>query len=632
MITRRAAIAGAVGALALPRRGLAEAPLLAPIIAAGNLPPQAARLPRNPRVVDLAAMGRDVGKQGGTLRTLIGGQRDVRIVPILSYARLMTYGTDLELGPDLLAGCDVENERRFTLHLREGHRWSDGTAFTSEDFRYTWEDVITNTELYEGGPPVDLISHGEVARFEVLDTVTVRYTFAGPMPDFLPKLAAPLPLILFMPSAYLRQFHKRYADPATLERLAAEQRVDDWRRLHLKMSRAIRPENPDLPTLEAWRPRTAPPAEQFIFERNPFFHRTDQNGTQLPYVDRLVLNVASAEVTMAKSATGESDLQVAGLGFSDYTFLKSAEKLHPLRVDLWRKSQGSAVALFPNLNCVDPVWQRLFRDVRMRRAMSVAIDREEINKALFFGLATESADTVLPESPLYRPEYARAWAQHDPDLANALLDELGLNDRGPGGIRVLPDGRQAGIVVETAGESSIETDVLELIRDHFRKVGLALYIRSSQRDIFRSRALAGQIQMSVWQGLDNGVPTADMTPEELAPTSADQLQWPLWGSWYGSAGNAGEAPTMPEVLELSDLHKAWGDSATREDRAAIWARMLRIRAEQVFSIGTVSGALQPVVRSSLLRNLPDKGLYGFEPLSFLGAYLPDTFFLAGATQ
>lgn len=630
MITRRGAIAGVVGCLALPRPGAAEAPLFESPVSVGDLPPEASRLPRNPRVIDLPAMGRETGRQGGTLMTLVGGQRDVRIVPIYSYARLMCYGPDLDLVPDILAALDVERERRFTFHLREGHRWSDGTPFTTEDFRYTWEDVITNTKLYKGGPPVELISHGEVAQFELIDEVTVRYSFAGPMPDFLPKLAAPLPLILFMPSAYLKQFHNRYTDEDTLARLANEQRVDDWRRLHLKMSRSIRPENPDLPTLEAWRPRTAPPAEQFIFDRNPYFHRIDQNGTQLPYLDSVVLNVASSEVIMAKTATGESNFQVLGLGFPDYTFLKRAEKLHPLRVDLWRKTQGSAVALLPNLNSADPVWQQLFRDVRMRRALSVAINREEINKALFFGLSTESADTVLPESPLYRAEYARAWAQYDPDLANSLLDELGLAERGSGDIRRLPDGRQAGIVVETAGESSLETDVLELIRDHFRAVGLALYIRSSQRDIFRSRALAGQVQMSVWQGLDNGVPTANMSPQELAPTSGDQLQWPLWGSWYASGGEAGEAPAMPEVLELARLQQVWSDSESIREREEIWARMLELRADQVFSIGTVSGALQPVVRSAHLRNLPETGLYGFEPLSFIGAYLPDTFFYGEA--
>ncbi len=627
MISRRRAMAGLLGSLAIPRLALADSPPVDPKAFPGDRPRLAEGLPRNPRIIDLPGMGRTTGRQGGTVRMLITGQRDVRLIPIYSYARLVTYAPDLSLQPDILAAVDVEEERRFTLHLREGHRWSSGAPFTAEDFRYTWDDVINNKKLYKGGPPPELIAKGEVARFEVIDDRTLRYTFAAPMPDFLPKLAAPLPLILFMPSAYLKQFHASYADEKSLEALAAEQRVDDWRRLHMKMSRSIRPENPDLPTLEAWMPRTAPPAEQFVFERNPYFHRVDQAGTQLPYIDRVLLNVSSSEVIVAKTATGESDLQAMPLGFPDYPLLKRAEKMHPLRVTLWRKTQGSAVALYPNLNCADPVWQGLFRDVRMRRAMSVAINREEINKALFFGLGSEGADTVLPESPLYRDDYARAWAQHDPDLANRLLDELGLAERGPGGIRQLPNGQPAGIICESGGESALEIDVLELIRDHFRAVGLALYIRNSQRDVFRSRAMAGLVQLAVWTGLDNGVPTADMSPQPLAPTAGDQLQWPLWGTHFAAGGDSGAAPDLPEAVELLKLLQEWGGSETSAEREAAWHRMLALRADQVFSIGTVNGALQPIVHSARVKNVPEKALYGFEPTSLLGAYMPDTFFL-----
>lgn len=623
--SRRQALAMIAALPLLPRAARAEGGILADRVAAGALPPMATRLPQEPRVIDLAAMGRVPGRAGGQLRILIGGQRDVRYMPINGYARLVGYDPELNLVPDILAAWEEEEERRFTLRLRRGHRWSDGHPFTAEDFRYCWEDVILHPDL--GGMEQLLQVDGQGPVFEVLDDLTLRYSWHAPIPEFLPALAAPVPLRLFLPAHYMKGFHADYTPADRLAELAKAQRVDDWAALHMKMGRFSRPENPDLPTLEPWRPLTAPPAQQFVFERNPFFHRVDTAGQQLPYIDRMVLNVSSPEIIPAKVATGDSDFQAVGIDFADYTLLKDAENRFPIKVSLWRQSRGSRVALMPNLTCSDPVWQALFRDVRVRRALSLAIDRAEINKALFYGLARESANTILPESPLFRPEYATAWAAHDPDQANALLDAAGLAAPAPGAIRRLPDGRQAGILVESAGESTVETDVLELVRDHFRAVGLALWTRVSQRELFRSRALAGITQMSVFYGLDNGLPTAEMPPVELAPTGDDQLMWPAWGVNYLSGGKQGLAPDLPEAVELVALFRRWRMAVSHDERAEIWHRMLAIHADQVFSIGTVNGAPQPVVRTARLRNMPEAELIGFQPTSILGIYMPDTFWL-----
>jgi len=634
-ITRRSALAlmaaTAGSGLLPPRAGAAtdsDSPYLRPLIEAGKIPELTLRLPYKPRVVNVAAMGREPGKHGGVVRTLIGGQKDIRMMTINGYARLIGFDEKLTFQADILEAFEAVEERSFTFHIRDGHKWSDGQPLTSEDFRYMWEDVLSDEDLAKGGYDPLLLVDGKPPVFEVLDRLTVRYSWEAPNPDFLPMLAAPQPISLALPAHYMKQFHAKYQDKDKLEQMVEENEVKNWATLHVRMARQYRPENPDLPTLDPWRNTTKPPAEQFVFERNPFFHRVDEHGMQLPYIDQFVLNVSSSSIIPAKTGAGETDLQFSNIDFTDYTFLKDAEKRYPVKVSLWKRTQGSRVALLPNLNVGDPVWRKTLRDVRVRRALSLAIDRREINMAVFYGLAKESADTVLPESALYKPEYQNAWIAHDVELANKLLDEAGLTERGDDGTRLLPDGRPAQVVVETAGESTLETDVLELITDHWNTIGISLFIRTSQRDVFRSRAIGGEIMMAVWSGIDNGVPTADMNPGQLAPTMDSQLQWPVWGLYFISNGEKGEAPDMPEVVRQMELLRKWRSGTTLEERAAAWHEMLAAYTDQVFSIGLVNQALQPLLSARHLRNLPETGLYGFDPTCYLGVYMPDTFWLA----
>ncbi len=633
MMNRRTAL-GAIASALVPgtlRAADLEPEFLRSLLEAKSLPELVHRLPLTPRVVNVAAMGRQPGRHGGVVRSLIGSQKDIRLMTIYGYARLVGFDEKLNFQPDILESFEAVEDRIFTFRIREGHKWSDGSLLTPDDFRYCWEDVWLNKDLTPSGPAAALLVDGKPPLFEIVDDRTVRYSWEAPNPDFLPSLAAPQSLSMVVPAAYLKQFHKTHQEPSKLEELMKKNKAKKWTALHIRMARQYRPENPELPTLDPWKNTTQPPAEQFVFDRNPFFHRVDENGLQLPYIDQFVLNVSSSSIIPAKTGSGESDLQAVGLSFTDYAFLKDGEKRYPVRVSLWKKTQGSALALLPNLNTADDVWRPLLRDVRVRRALSLAINREEINKAVFYGLARESADTVLPESPLFRQEFAKAWASHDPAQANALLDEAGLNVRDDDGIRVLPDGRSAQIVVETAGESTIETDALELVTDHWRDVGVALFIRTSQRDVFRSRAMGGQIMMSMWSGIDNGVPTANMNPGQLAPTADDQLQWPLWGAYYVSHGKMGTAPDLPEAAQLISLLKRWRQSAELPERTEAWLAMLALYTDQVFSIGIVNATLQPILSSTRLRNVPNGQLWGFDPTSYFGIYMPDTFWQAGDT-
>ena len=347
---------------------------------------------------------------------------------------------------------------------------------TAEDFRYAFEDVLLNKELNHGVISAYLLVEERPPKFEILDDLTIRYSWDAPNPYFLPQIAAAQPLTMVLPAHYLKKFHKAYQSEGELKKLMKENGARTWTALHIDKSRQYRPDNPDLPTLDPWRNTTKPPTDYFIFERNPFFHRIDPNGRQLPYIDRIALYVSSSSLIAAKAGAGEVDLQASNISFNDYTFLKKAEKAGVIRVKLWERSQGSRMALYPNLNYEDSVWRKVLQDVRFRRALSLAMDRREINLAVFFGLCRPSANTVLPRSSLYREEYALAYAAYDPQAANALLDAMGLEKRGRDGFRLLADGRRAEVIVETAGEDPVETVSLELITDYWRAIGIKLSI------------------------------------------------------------------------------------------------------------------------------------------------------------
>jgi peptide/nickel transport system substrate-binding protein len=613
--------------------GLIETPALAQRVASGDLPPIAGRVPAEPLVVDLAARKRVPGLSGGTLRMFVTRPKDVRYMAAYGYTRLVGYDSDYNLVPDLLRDVTVSpNGKSITLHLRRGHKWSDGHPFTTEDLRYWWEDVALNPDLSPGGPPVEMLALGRKPRVKVIDEVTITYTWIVPNLLFLPTLAKARPVYIYRPAHYLKQFHADYADPEELAQKVADTKSKKWQRLHNKRDNLYKFDNPDLPVLQPWFNTSAKNGQRYVLERNPFYHRIDINGRQLPYVDRVEMEIASGGLIPAKVTMGEATLQVRSLGFSDAPVLKKGEGKGGYATHLWDSGAASEVALYPNLTYGDPVWRALFHDVRLRRALSLAISRKAINKVLYFGLAEERAVAALEESPFFDAANATAWARFDPDEANRLLDELGLDRRNSAGVRLLSDGRPMEVIIETAGERREVADTLELIAATWAQVGIRLLVRPLDRDILRNRAFSGRSMMVSWYGWNNGVPTADAAPFELAPVDQANFSWPRWGQFHQTKGSAGEEVDLPEAMRLEQLYNKWTLAGSNARRAEIWREMLAIHADQVFVIGTISRAPIPMAADAALRNVPREGLYAWDPGGHLGIHRIDEFFFEGGRE
>jgi len=591
----------------------------------GKLPPAAERLPKVPLVMQTTEK-RAVGKSGGDIRMLVARTKDSRLMAVYGYARLVGYDENFDLVPDILEKVEVTNNSKFVLHLRPGHRWSDGHPFTSEDFRYYWEDVANNEELSPTGPPIDLLVDGQKPTVTYPDETTVIYEWEKPNPFFLTIIAQATPFYLYRPAHYLKEFHIKYAAPAELRQLVDESGKPNWASLHNSLGNLYRMDNPALPVLQPWTIVTPPPTQRMIFQRNPYFHRIDETGMQLPYMDRWILEVVSPGLITAKTAAGDTDLQSRGISFDDYTLLKQSEAQENYSVFLWKTVRPSEYALYPNLNAADANWRELLRDTRFRRALSMGVNREDINQVIYYGLGLPGNQGPLPESKLYKQEYRTDWAQHDPAAANKLLDEMGLTKRDSDGIRLMPDGTPIQIIAESAGESTQPPDILELIKTHWKEIGIGIFNKPSERLALRNRIFSGEAVMSIWFGFENGIPTAETAPGSYAPVHQQNYQWPRWGQYRETKGQAGVPVDMPRPKELLELYEQWESATSTKKQRAIWEKMLKINAEEVYTIGLVAQIPQPVVVHDNLRNVPKDAIYNWEPGAQFGVYRTDSFY------
>ena len=434
-----------------------EAPMLADLVASGALPPVAERIPSNPRVVTPLD---EIGQYGGTLRRAFKGISDrwgpTKLNEEMAIEWDIPDTETVNVVANYISGWEQNDDAtEFTFTLRDGIKWSDGVPFTTDDVKF-WYDEYYMGELL--AQEVTLTLGGVPMVIEIVDPLTWKSIFPMPNP-LLPLAIAKLTLgmqggpTMAAPKHYLSQYIPHLTtDQSLIDAAIADTGVESWQLLHNPGGLyTVGPiadwlANPERPIINAWRSANEPTNDPWLATRNPYYHAVDPEGNQLPYIDGWTHAwFDDNSVFDLWVAQGLIDAHIRHTTTANFTFYKENEEAGDYKVLLWRNA--STNAFYPNISHKDPGLRALFDDARFREALSVAINRDEVNDLIYEGLYTPRQASPVTGSPNFDPEFAAKWADYDPDRANQLLDEIGLTERGGDGFRLRPDGSPLVITV-----------------------------------------------------------------------------------------------------------------------------------------------------------------------------------------
>ncbi len=592
-----------------------QSPMLDAAVAAGDLPPVEQRLPDDPIVVEPYE---GIGVYGGTASVFDGGW-DLLNPPGGAFRVCPQLQLNL---PNYAKGAEFsDGGRTLTIDLRPGVRWSDGHPLSSEDFEFDLLHIEFNNQIT---PVVTPMLQG--ATLEIHHDYSFSYHFPEPQPLFLKKLAHSGDNYL-APAHFLKRYHPDFTDVEQLTREAEELGVEDWRK-YFEVVNSTR----DL--LVFHRPVLSPfmiidkSSTRSRFERNPYYPKVDPAGNQLPYIDYIeTQKVESAEIKAAKASTGQVTFSGRQFMTADIPLFKRFEKDNGYSTYIWPRPYGSDVVFQMNLTHPDERLRRVFQDVRFRRALSLAIDRDEINDIVYFGQAVPRQLTVVPSSRYFEPEFARAYADFDPRRAGALLDEMGLADVDGDGVREGVDGKPLNITLEyTLGETPKQPTV-ELVTAHWAEVGVQVSRKQISGGLQSTRANAGLMDMAIWHADRNADILFPIEPFWYVPMHVGQepLLFSRWARWYLSGGTKGREPP-PQIKQLIEWWQILRRTDDLEERVDMGKRILRSQAENIWSIGVIGLGPHPVVVKDELKNVPRQGYWGWDS-RWSWPYYPETWYL-----
>ncbi len=600
-----------------------EAPMLRALVDGGDLPPVEERLPLEPKVVDMF----DVGIYGGTWH---GGHMGSLVWSnefsgIAGKPNLLSFAMeDGEVQPNIALGWEyVDDGRALILYLREGLKWSDGHPYTADQLVWWYEDVLQNESITPGVPGYWLV-RGELFGLEKIDDYTVKFTFGENVaPSFHTILALRGEEPQRAPKHYFQQFHPEYADPDELQALLDAAGYQEWWQLfldHYEPTHWFRPDRrPDVPSMFTYVVVRQEPDVAFL-ERNPYYWKVDAAGNQLPYIDRArVQHAGEAEVLEAMAVAGQVDYH-RGFAPGMSLYMRSVQEVGN-QVAMWQDPQGSRITAALNRTHQDPVLRELFNDPRFAQALSIAIDREELNDLVWLGLGEVRQFTVLGPSPYLREEFETAYTRYDPEEARRILEQdIGLT-RDRDGRLLRPDGSVLRINLEVLTIQADWLQATELITDYWRDLGIDARLQARSEELHVEMFAANEIDVRMWShrvpppslyyNLDNFIPHLGHAGIE-------------WNRWFASGGATGVEPTeiAKQLAEWRNEFLFDPDPSVRRDAID---KILAAQAEHLWYIGAVGNVPQPMVLSGDLANVREGVWYAWD-FAFIGMGRPEAWY------
>lgn len=578
-----------------------EAPMLAELVQAGQLPNVDERLPVNPMVMPVVE---SIGNYGGTFRRGFSGVSD-RWGPTKTQDRGMAwYDQNLNIQPRIAESWELSSDaKEWTFHMREGMRWSDGEPFGAKDIQWWWENEENNTTITPAISSAFTSGADKTPMtLEMVDDYTVKCVFADPKPLFIHDLRR-LTQNFYEPGHYLSQFHMDLtADQAGLEAKTKEAGFNAWNEYYV--DRAYWYLNPELPTVGPWNSKNQLSEELFLMERNPYFFAVDAEGQQLPYVDSITHRLfENAEVFNLRIINGEVDFQARHVQLSNFTLYKENEASGDYRVLVGTGSGHSAIQL--NLTTKNERLREFFNKREVRIAISVAVDRNALNELIHDGLMTPRQYSPISMSPQAYPKQAEAYIQYDVDLANQLLDEAGYAEKNGDGQRLWPGTTEPiSFIIEGTAQDGTPTvdEVLQVIK-YYNAVGISASYKYSERSLYEEHWGANEIEAAWWGGDRTVLPlVAPIIWTCQQPDRPWAAAWALWKTSNGTNPNGEEPPAGHWVWTIWDL---WDQIAMEPDPARqneLFFQILDIWAEELPMVAYLGEAPAVIIAKNGVRN------------------------------